>query len=81
MRTYEAIIDGDKVTWVGEAPQDPKGLRGTFQVSEPIQGTDGKLLVKLLEDIRAEGGVTGFGDAAEWQRQERIDRPLPGRES
>jgi len=35
----------------------------------------------MLEEFAVAGGITtDFGDVVEWQREERRDRPLPGRD-
>jgi hypothetical protein len=34
-----------------------------------------------LNRIAARGGIAGIGDASAWQREERADRVLPGRDS
>lgn len=33
-----------------------------------------------LDRIAARGGITGIPDPVAWQREQRNDRPLPGRE-
>ncbi len=33
-----------------------------------------------LKRIAARGGIAGITDPAAWQREQRADRPLPGRE-
>lgn len=37
-------------------------------------------LVEIMRRIAARGGVMMGVDVVEWQREERKDRPLPGRE-
>lgn len=34
-----------------------------------------------LDRIASRGGIAGIDDPAAWQREQRVDRPLPGRES
>lgn len=34
-----------------------------------------------LERIASRGGIAGMDDPAAWQREQRVDRSLPGRES
>ncbi|HBJ86800.1 MAG TPA: hypothetical protein DDZ88_23675 [Verrucomicrobiales bacterium] len=36
--------------------------------------------VAALNRIAARGGIAGIGDAEAWQREQRTDRPLPGRD-
>ena len=54
-------------------------MRGTVQLLP--EGTDGRLLAALCEDIaRKTGGIASIPDPVAWQREQRIDRPTPGRE-
>ena len=41
---------------------------------------DGKQVMAHVKSILAQGGVVWPMDVMEWQRAERQDRPMPGRE-
>ena len=81
-KTYEAILRGDQIEW-GEVrpPQAEANVR--FKVSitflEPVH--PGEAMAEIMKRISETVDVQAlFGDAAEWQREQRKDRPLPGRE-
>ncbi|MFT3785190.1 MAG: hypothetical protein QM770_03370 [Tepidisphaeraceae bacterium] len=84
--TYEAILIGDKLEWIGERPETSgeARVRVEFETTEPAPtlpaGGDGAALARVLRDIRAQGGITSIEDPVAWQREQRVDRPLPGRE-
>ncbi len=42
--------------------------------------TNGTAIAKMMEYVAANGGLTSFGDASEWQRETRKDKVLFGRE-
>jgi hypothetical protein len=37
--------------------------------------------IAALDRIASRGGLAGIEDAASWQREQRLERPLPGRDS
>jgi hypothetical protein len=41
--------------------------------------SDGPAMAASLQELASRGTLSGVGDAAEWQREVRTDRPLPGR--
>ncbi|WP_153798289.1 hypothetical protein [Foetidibacter luteolus] len=49
------------------------------KLSVDLLQNSGQKLAKALEEIAGKGGLESFGDASEWQREVRKDRPLPGR--
>jgi hypothetical protein len=56
---------------------------GTAEVTvsiSPKRTPDMDKAVEALNKLQELGGLQCFGDPAEWQREERKDRPLPGRE-
>ncbi|HLR27021.1 MAG TPA: hypothetical protein VK112_14240 [Fodinibius sp.] len=40
----------------------------------------GRRMVEVLKKIAKSGGISSIEDPSEWQREQRTDRPLPGRE-
>ena len=46
----------------------------------PRRATQREEAVACLRELAARGGLRGGPDPAEWQREIRRDRPLPGRE-
>ena len=82
--TYQAIITGDKVTWLGEAPpQADKPIRARIDLQDQVElvGANGDALAAVCEQIgKLTGGIQSIPDPLAWQREQRADRPLPGRE-
>lgn len=80
--TYEAILEGDTVRWKGERPEQSDAVDVTIEIHpSTVFGTDGKLMAKAIREIVADtGGITSINDSAAWQREQRADRALPGRE-
>jgi hypothetical protein len=83
--TYKAILHGDRLEWDDDVP-DSVRLQSHVAVIVTIvndMSTDieahARRMVEALERVAARGGPTAMDDAAEWQRTERSDRPLPGR--
>ena len=81
--TYKAILRGDRVEWLGDAPETNGGV--TVQITlvqEPRWTGDtgrGEAMAAALQKIADAGGVPAIPDPVEWQREIRRDRPLPGR--
>jgi hypothetical protein len=82
--TYKAILTKDRVQWQDEAPpsERPSSVMITFldPVATMPRQSDGQRMADALSEIAARGGLSGFGDASQWQREQRQDRTLPGRD-
>jgi hypothetical protein len=83
-RTYNAILTGDRVEWEKDAPApttDPLRVQITV-LDEPTPRTDEERRQRLAEALErlTETSLSKIPDPVEWQRQQRKDRPLPGRE-
>ncbi len=78
--TYPAVLRAGKLEWEAGAPSDDP-VRVHVTVLAPLaQSPDsGAAMANALTALAAAGGPSGFDDPAEWQRQTRADRPLPGR--
>jgi hypothetical protein len=86
--TYEAILKGNEVEWLGKVPEAINGgkpLRVQIvvleQKSSQRKQTDPKAMLVALEKIASQGGVKSIPDPLAWQIETRKDRPLPGRET
>ncbi|HET6575813.1 MAG TPA: hypothetical protein VFG68_19585 [Fimbriiglobus sp.] len=85
--TYPAVIRDGRIEWTGEAPV---GLPPdtavpcyiTLFVPAPVMSREerGKRMAAALERLAARGGVASIPDPLAWEREQREDRPLPGRE-
>lgn len=90
LKSYEAIYDHGRIKWLGEAPKF-KRVRVVL-VADDADEMDESLVAekpngaKLVSIIRATPSelqasiAEKFGDPLEWQREQRKDRVLPGRE-
>lgn len=85
---YRAVLRGDRLEWRDEEPEDLSPDRAV-EVSVTVLGTSnapataparGAAMAAALERLAAAGGPRSFGDAADWERDVREERPLPGRE-
>ena len=86
--TYRAVLHGNHLEWRGEEPEKLPADREVevfvtiLDTPDSPSGTRarGAAMAAALEKIAAAGGPKGFGDPAEWQRETRRERALPGRE-
>jgi hypothetical protein len=78
--TYPAVLRAGQLEWeAGGPPDDPVRVYVTVIAPLAPSPVSGPAMASALEAIAAAGGPSGFDDPAEWQRQSRADRPLPGR--
>ena len=87
LKSYEAIYDHGRVEWIGAGPRLDHGrvLVMVEEASETFEAetTNGDRLADLLNGLnvaRRESLTEKFGDPISWQREERHERQLPGRE-
>lgn len=81
LRTYEGVLKGNRIDWRQDAPPSDRPLHVQVTVLEEECGDvcRGDRMAGALAAIADIGGMTRIDDAAEWQREIRADRPLPGR--
>lgn len=93
LKSYEAIYDHGHIRWLSELP-DVEQARIIITVlpqeslipseKAPVaEKTNGVRLVSILRATPTEllaSIAEKFGDPVEWQREQRKDRVLPGRE-
>ena len=86
MRTYRALLHGDRLEWLGEAPEchtdAPLRVQVTLIEQESVSEAQarGAAMAALLEKLAARGTFADMPDPVRWQRELRQDRVLPGRE-
>jgi len=84
MRTYRALLRGDHLEWLGEAPelQTDAPLSVHVTIVEPVAEahTRGPAMAALLEKLAVRGTFAAIPDPVRWQRELRQDRALLGRE-
>lgn len=83
-KTYEAILRGDLIEWGEVRPPQVDAnqrIRVNVTVMEEEQNvSQGEALFAILNRLAATDVYKLYGDPLEWQREQREDRPLPGRE-
>ncbi|MDB5322352.1 MAG: hypothetical protein JWN40_3983 [Phycisphaerales bacterium] len=82
--TYKAILNGNRVQWLGDAPDTNGGVPVQITVLEQPQSVDEAARRQQVRDaldaLVARGTFSEIADPVAWQREIRKDRPLPGRE-
>ena len=87
MHTYRALLRGDHLEWLEEAPEPqtdaPLHVHVTV-VLEPESPSEaharGYAMAALLEQLAERRTFSTIPDPVKWQRELRQDRVLPGRE-
>ncbi len=86
---YRAVLRGNRLEWRDEEPEDLSPDHAV-EVAVTILDTQdspataqarGAAMAAALEALAEAGGPRSFGDAADWERETREERVLPGRES
>ena len=86
MRTYKAFLRGDRLEWLGEAPEPqtdaPLRVQVTVLEQEPPVEVHarGHAIAALLEKLAERCTFSAITDPVRWQRELRQERVLPGRE-
>jgi hypothetical protein len=85
MRTYRALLRGDRLEWLEEAPKSqtdaPLCVHVTVleQESPAEAHTRGHAMAALLEKLAERRTFSTIPDPVKWQHDLRQDRVLPGR--
>jgi hypothetical protein len=84
-RTYEGILVGDRIEFPAGGPSEP----GPLSVRVTVVGAAGavgnghhergRAMAAALEALSRGGALSTLTDPAQWQRDVRRDRDLPGR--
>ncbi len=86
MRSYRALLHGDRLEWLEEAPEPQKDVPLQVHVMVPEQARSaemdarGRAMAAILEKLAECGAFSAIADPAKWQRALRRDRVLPERE-
>ncbi len=84
--TYKALLRGNRLEWLEEAPESETDHPLSVQVTILEQGTvaeehmRGQAMAAVLEQLAARGTLSDIANPVKWQRELRQDRPLPRRE-
>ena len=84
-RAYKAILHGDSVEWIDTPPKrrDSLQISVTF-LEEGVPESSrkrGRVMADALAELADRGTFSAITDPVAWQRSERHERGLPGRES
>jgi hypothetical protein len=86
MRIYRALLHGDRLEWLEDAPEAqtdaPLHVHVTVLEQEPPAEvhTRGHAMAAILEKLAEHRTFCAITDPVRWQRELRQDRVLPGRE-
>ncbi len=86
MRTYRALLYGDRLEWLEEAPESqpdsPLRVHVTVLEQELLAEVHahGHAMAAILEQLAERRTFSAITDPARWQRELRQDRVLPGRD-
>lgn len=81
-RTYTAVLHNDRIDWTGEAPNTstPTHVRVVVDEHPEEKARRGERMAEALRALAELDPFRDIEDPAEWQREIRRDRPLPGRD-
>ncbi len=85
MRTYRALLHGDRLAWLGEAPESqtdaPLRVDVTVVEQAPVSEAHarGPALAALLEKLAVRSTFSAITDPVRWQRELRQERVFPRR--
>ncbi|MBC6481568.1 MAG: hypothetical protein GDA56_31260 [Hormoscilla sp. GM7CHS1pb] len=82
LRTFKAVLKGNHLEWLEEAPEQAMPVNVHVIIVESESSKDliksNKRRLEALEKLAANNAFAGVYPV-EWQREVRRDRPLPGR--
>ncbi len=86
LETYKGTLHGDKIKWEADVPKiaEKKNSVAVYvtivdEVSA-ANSSNGEKMAKVLGKLAAKGGISLIENATEWQREQRQERDLVGRE-
>ena len=85
MSTITAILEPDAdgtlhLPLPADAPRGRMKVTATLESAEMDWPERRELALAALRRLAARGGIRSIPDPVAWQREQRKDRPLPGRE-
>ncbi len=88
LQTYKAILRGNYLEWSGETPgqiesEQPLDVHVTILNEPPVAmlASQGRKMAEALERLAAIDALAEIADPSEWQREQREERSLPGRDA
>ncbi len=87
LATYKATLKGDRLQWQEDNSRPPSSVQPVnvlvTVLEVPLAADEserGKRMKEALNKLAVRNTLTDIADAAQWERDIRQDRPLPGRE-
>ena len=86
LETYKATLHGDKIEWETDVPtilEKENSVAVYVTIVDKVDVTDspnGEKMAKVLKKMADKGGISAIENASQWQRAQRQDRNLVGRE-
>ena len=78
-RTDRAILTGNHLQWRDDAPRTDKPIDVDVTICNAFI-SDGQAMADALSRIAATTGLSALSDPLQWEREQRADRSLPGRD-
>ena len=83
LKTYNAILNQNKIQWLNESPKINLGNSIQVQITlleeTEITKSNGQKMAEALKKV-SENNIFAKVDPLEWQREIRQDRSLPNRD-
>jgi hypothetical protein len=70
---------GDDHDIIDHLMEDPLETTDVNPLSREASHRRGHRLGEILNQLAGRGGISGIDDPSKWQREQRTERPLPGR--
>lgn len=88
-RTYKATLRGDRLEWVGNAPDQSYSEQEVEVYVTILQNadtslravSDGEMMADALNRLATSGALSNISDPLAWQSEQRQERVLPERDS
>lgn len=84
LKTYKALLRGNRIEWIERPDVPARAIPVHVTLLEEMAadpaGERGQEMATALEALAETGGLSEIADPVVWQREQRQDRVLPGRE-
>jgi hypothetical protein len=88
LQTYKATLRGNRLEWSDTVPQaiaEDRSVAVHVTILDEVQAssaqqTSGQQMAAILEQLAHHPTLTSISDPIAWQREQRGERTLPGRE-
>jgi hypothetical protein len=89
LQIYKAILRGNRLEWSEEAPKlvnneqavDVQVIILQDTTASSKMAAQGRRMAEALEKLAAMNALHEISNPSAWQREQRVDRPLPGRDA